>query len=650
MPSPTFVSIDLETRSLADLRATGVHRYAEDPSTQVICLTYAYENEPVKIWRCLSDPMPAELFHLMFSGAYFKAWNAQFERTIWNQVLTRQCGVAPLPTEKWVCSMAIGRAAGLPGSLEEAAIALGLQEQKDKEGSRLMLQMTKPRSLDPLTWWEDEDRLKRLEAYCAQDVVVEREIWKRLPPAMNRRERQIWLADQAINDRGVKLDIPLILAASKIAVAEQSRLSRAIKRVTGGAVSSITRVADLKTWLMARIGVDVESVDKASIEALLADDTLATDVRDALLIRQEAAKSSVKKLEAMLKAVGSLNRVRGLLQYFGAATGRWAGRLVQPQNFPRGAVKVTAPVIDALLTGNPMVVAQIGSPLEVVSSALRGMLVAAPGKTFYVADYGQIEARVVAWLAGQKDLLQLFADGGLVYEEMAAVIYGIPVDQVTKDQRQVGKMAILACGFQMGAKRFAEQAGVELSLAEMTVAAYRAKNYRIRELWWALQDTALTVVTKGLTSRLEVPGTGGKLAFRTAGKWLAMDLPSGRSLWYYDPKIEMRSVPWSKDLVPSVQVMAMNSYTRKWEPAQMYGGLWCENATQAVARDLMADAILRLEAKGFPVVLTVHDEIIAEAYPTESVETFVNLLSEVPSWAEGCPVKAEGWSGSRYRK
>ena len=650
MPSPTFCSIDLETRSLADLRATGVHRYAEDPSTEVLCVAYAYENEPVKIWRSLTDPMPQDLVDLVISDIYFKAWNAQFERTIWNRVLRRQHGLLPLPTEKWVCSMAIGRAAGLPGSLEDAAIALGLQEQKDKEGSRLMLQMTKPRSLDPLTWWEDEDRLKRLEAYCAQDVVVEREIFKRLPPAMDRRERKIWVVDQAINDRGVKLDIPLIHSASKIAVAEQSRLSRAIKRVTGGVVSSITRVADLKTWLIARTGVDVESVDKAAIEALLADDNLAPDVRDALLIRQEAAKSSVKKLEAMLKAVGSLDRVRGLLQYFGAATGRWAGRLVQPQNFPRGSVKVTETVLDSIRTGDPLAVSRHGSALEVISSALRGMLIAGDRKVFYVADYAQIEARVVAWLAGQKDLLDLFAKGGKVYEEMAAVIFGIPVGEVTPEQRQLGKMAILGCGFQMGAKRFAEQASVDLSLAERTVAAYREKNYRIREFWWNLQDAAQVVVSRGLTSRLEVPGTGGKIAFRMAGKWLAMDLPSGRSLWYYDPKIVMRPVPWSKDPVPSVQVMAMNSYTRKWEPAQMYGGLWCENATQAVARDLMADAILRLEANNFPVVLTVHDEIIAEAYPTESVETFVNLLSEVPSWAEGCPVKAEGWSGTRYRK
>lgn len=650
MPSPRFLSIDLETRSLADLRATGVHRYAEDPSTEVLCVAYALNDGPVKVWRSLTDPVPQDLLDYAFSQTYFKAWNAQFERTIWNTVLRPRFGLPNLRPQRWVCSMAMGRAAGLPGSLEDAAIALGLQEQKDKEGSRLMLQMTKPRSLDPLTWWEDEDRLTRLEAYCAQDVVVEREIWNRLPPAMNRRERSIWLADQTINDRGVRLDLPLITACTEIARKEQRRLSRSLHRVTDGAVPSITRIEDLKAWLTPRVGREVPSLDKAMMDELLADDTLPMDARWAIQIRQEAAKSSVRKLEAMLKAVGRLDRVRGLLQYFGASTGRWAGRLVQPQNFPRGAVKVTAPVLDALMTGDPMVVARHGSPLEVVSSALRGTLIAAPGKVFYVADYAQIEARVVAWLAGQSDLLRLFATGGKVYEVMAAAIFRVPVDEVTPDQRQVGKMAVLGCGFQMGAKRFAEQAGISEELAAVAVESYRVQNHRIRQFWWSLQDTALEVVTKGLTSRLEVPGTGGKVAFRIHGQWLAMDLPSGRSLWYYGPRVTMRTVPWSEEPRPSVQVMAMNSYTRKWEASDMYGGLWCENATQAVARDLMADAILRLEAKAIPVLLTVHDEIIAEAPPTESVETFVNLLSEVPSWAEGCPVKAEGWSGTRYRK
>lgn len=646
---PRFLALDLETRSTVDLKRTGVYPYAAHPDTDVWCAAYAFDDGPVQVWF-RGEPLPDDLRAALEDPAvYVRAWNAQFERILMRDVLTPRHGWPAVPLERFVCTMVAGRAAGLPGSLEEAAIALQLAEQKDMAGSRLMMQMAKPRRVEDdgtLVWWDDPVKLERLARYCAQDVAVEREVFRRLPPSLDRRERTIWLADQRINDRGIRLDRPLIEAMIRRVAKETAKLDREMSGLTSGAATT-TGVAKIKAWVTMRTGEDPGSLDKDAIDAILERDDLPDDVRRVLEIRRVAAKASNAKLKAMLRAIGDDDVVRGLLQYYGAGTGRWAGRLVQPQNFPRGEVKITPETIDALKRGRALTT----DPLETVSSALRGCLIADPGTSLFVADFAQIEARVVAWLAGQGDLLALFASGGAVYEEMAATIFNVPVAEVTKDQRQLGKMAVLGCGFQMGAARFAEQAGVELELAKTAVDAYRAKNFRIRALWWNAQDTAVRVVERGSKAPVPIPGTDGKLTFRIHGEWLAMGLPSGRSLWYYGPRIVMRPVPWDKTTeYPAVMIETVNGLTRKWETQTMYGGLWVENATQAVARDLMADAILRLEAAGYDVRLTVHDEVIATASPSRSVEEFVNVMSAVPSWAAGCPVAAEGWAGDRYRK
>lgn len=649
MSFPLFVSVDFETRSTTDLRKSGVYRYAEDPHTDVWCMAYRISDGPVKVWT-MGQPFPSELRSSLDNGAYLRAWNAQFERVIWQRIMTPRHGWPEMPNDRFVCVMVLGKAAGLPGSLAQAAQAMKLTEGKDMAGNRLMLQMAKPRRVEDDTpvWWDDPTKLKRLYAYCAQDVVVESALFDLMPPAMNKRERAIYLLDQSVNDKGVALDTGLIHAAKKRASSESAKLSKEMKAVTGGAVAGVTKLPDLKAWLAVK-GVHVDSLDKAAIGELLSLDGLTPDVRRAVEIRGEAAKSSVQKLAAMLACVGKDGRARGLLQYYGAGTGRWAGRLIQPQNFPRGAVKITPDIIEAIRTGGDLG----DSPLETLSSALRGTIIAPPNTSMYAADYAQIEARVVAWLAGQDDLLTLFASGGLVYETMAATIFRKPVGEVTPEERQVGKMAILGCGFQMGARRFAEQAGVDEELAKVAVTAYRERNYRIKALWYRLQDTAISAVRLSSRQRVEVPGTGGKLAFRVDPRgWLAMDLPSGRSLWYRSPRLIERPVPWSDtETRPAVVIDTLNGYTRKWEAQTMYGGLWTENATQAVARDIMADALLRVAADGrFQPILTVHDEILAEGPTDGNSEDFVSLLAQTPRWAAGCPIAAEGWKGDRYRK
>lgn len=648
---PNFIAIDFETRSRVDLRTAGVYRYAEDNSTDVWCAAYTINGGPMRSW-VLGQAVPHDLAEAVRAGFYVRAWNAQFERLIWRDVWGPKHGI-PIPDDdRYVCSMVLASAAGLPASLEEAAIVLDLATKKDMEGRRLMLQMSQPRRIEEdgtVVWWTDRAKIKRLVEYCATDVVVESAIWPLLPPAMDRRERAIYLLDQRINDRGIRLDAALIAAGRELATTETARINREIARATDGKVSTVNKIMDLKQWVMAHLGRPIETLDKAAVEALCADDTVPEHVRHVLDLRAAGAKSSVKKLDAMRRVMCADGSARGLLRYYGAGTGRWAGRLIQPQNFPRGSITITEDVVAAIMARDVDAVEAHGPVMDVVSSALRGCLIADPGTALYVADFAQIEARVVAWLAGQSDLLALFASGGLVYEEMAAVIFGVPVDEVTKEQRQVGKAAVLGCGFQMGPKRFAESAGVDLDLAERAVAAYREQNFRIKQLWFATQDTAIAAVQRQSATPLAVKGTGKKLTFRLHGDWLAMGLPSGRSLWYHRPRLVERETPWGETR-PAVEVDVQNGQTRKWEAQMMYGGLWTENATQAVARDLMADALFRLETEGFAVRLTVHDEVIATSEPSRDVGGFVDVLSAVPEWAAGCPVMAEGWTGMRYRK
>lgn len=658
MRKPRFISLDFETRSTVDLRKTGVYTYAEDPTTDVWCAAYRVGDGPIRIWHH-GDPFPPDLDGALRDGAYLRAWNAQFERIIWREVMVRKHGWPALDNDRFVCSMVAAAAAGLPMNLEEAAIVLGLAEQKDMAGSRLMHQMAKPRKIEDdgtIVWWDDRERRERLAAYCAQDVKTEVAAWARLPPCMDKRERRLYLLDQRINDRGVRLDLPLIDSARVLARQATAGLNAELKTLTGGTVPAATKVEDLKTWVRAR-GVPTRVLDKARVAELLAGD-LPGDVRRALEIRAEAAKTSVRKYAKMAEVAGADGKARGLLQFYGAGTGRWAGRQIQPQNFPKGSVKITPAIVEAVRERD---LSGLGDhpPMEVLSSLLRGALIPSDGSAFYVADFNAIEARVVAWLAGETRLVNLFASGGKVYETMAARVFGGRVEDVTPEQRQVGKMVVLGCGFQMGPNKFAAQTGVEAALAESAVRAYREANPAIPQLWYGLDDAALACVRRQSTLPVRYRG----LSFRLVGDWLAMDLPSGRALWYHRPRIVERLCPWTQRVrdasgnfvelpayKPAVEIDTRNSVTRKWEAQQMYGGIWTENATQAVARDLMADALLRTEPAGYRTVLTVHDEVIAEHEPGRDIAEFVDLLSVVPTWAAGCPVKAEGWTGDRYRK
>lgn len=643
------ISIDFETRSTADLRKTGVYRYAQDKNTDVWCMAYALDDGEPKVW-VPSDPVDTELALYIETGGELRAWNAQFERTIWNEIMVKRYGWPATTIEQWVCTAAEARAMALPGSLDMAAQVLGVDQQKDKQGASLMLRMARPRALNqegkPI-WWDVPDRVARLIQYCAQDVRTEIAIAKAIR-RLGETERAVFELDQKINDRGVQLDVKLAKAAKHVAEKATLEANRAMYDLTHGKVAKVSNVGRLTAWLREQ-GLEVESLGKNSIKAL--QENAEGKLADVLTLRTEAGKSSVAKIESMLNCVCADGRVRGLLLYHGAATGRWAGRLVQPQNFPRGNIPDIEAYIPLVYAKDVEGVDALAPPLDVISSMLRSMLIAGPGKKLVAADFAAIEARVLAWLAGEQELLETFRVGGDVYKKMASRIYGVSTDAVTKDQRQVGKMAILGLGYGMGHVKFAEScktmAGVELAgeQSKTVVNLYRNSNKNIVAFWHGLNNAALNAVRE--------PGSVqefNRVKYTMRGGYLWCILPSKRPLAYARPKIIERETPWGST-TEAVSFEGMNSFTRKWERHDLYPGLCAENVVQAVARDIMADAMLRLEEHGYECVLSVHDELVAEV-PADfgSVAEFEALMSATPDWAAGCPVAAEGWSGPRYRK
>jgi DNA polymerase len=633
------VSIDFETRSAVDLRKTGVYKYAADQSTDIWCMAYkAPWSDDVLVWQP-GDAVDPYLEDWIRAGGLLSAWNANFERTIWNNIMVGRYQWPDTRINQWRCTMAQASAMGLPRALGQAAAVLGVEEQKDKTGAALMLRMARPRKVNAdgsYTWWDTKDKIEQLVAYCRQDVRTELSVAETLN-AMPDSERRLYQLDQRINDRGVKVDIDLIERVSKLANDASENIDAEMKRLTNGQVKAATNAMDLTAWLRG-YELNVNSVDKQTVTRMLAMDGLHPIIKQVLKLRQDGAKSSTAKYDAMVNAANADDRMRGLLMYHGAATGRWSGRLVQPQNFPRPQKKQDEldEIIAKLKADKD--VSEHGAGTVLASDLLRSMLIADDGHRLMFADYSAIEARVLAWVAGQNDLVETFRKGGDVYKEMASAIYNVDVESVTDGQRQVGKMAILGCGYGMGGKRFAEQCAtmgikVDEDEAKRIVSVYREKNNRIAQYWRDVENDFVDMVKEaGRVRSVELP------------------LPSGRSLTYHNPRIIQRETPWGA-MRDTAQVDTLNSVTRQWVSQIIWGGLLTENVVQATARDLMATAMMALELKGYNVILSVHDEIISEVPDGfGSLDEMIDIMTQVPAWAQGCPINAEGKEGKRYRK
>ena len=430
--------LDLETTSTADLRKTGAHAYAEHPDTQITVLCFAIDDGPVRLVTDQAQE-PLDFYDAVKAGAIVVAHNYLFEFNLYHQKLVPR-GWPTIPLAQWSCTMARSLVAGFPASLELAGKAAGIAIQKDPTARDLMLRFARPRSHDPLTWWHETDpvRFQALCDYCANDVRAERELDRRLPE-LSDRERAVFETDHAINQRGIAIDHELVHWLAGLATDARDKLTGEIVRLTNGQVRSLNQVAQLRWWLLTQ-GVTVPDLRRDTVRALLADPALTGPSRKALQARLDASRSSTAKLTAIASARSLDGRVRGTFQYYGAnRTGRWAGRRLQPQNLFRGSIKDVPAALRAIRAGAGPADLDLlfeDSALGVIASCLRSTIIAAPGRLLVVADFAQIEARVLAWLARQTDVLAVFRRGEDIYTATANAV-GSP-------NRQLGKVLVLA--------------------------------------------------------------------------------------------------------------------------------------------------------------------------------------------------------------
>ncbi len=642
-----ILHIDLETFSSADLARGGVKKYTEAEDFEILLLAFAIDEDPVSvidltkghtaelgvIRRALTNPDIIKVAH-----------NATFERTC------LQAHFGPyMPPEQWRDTMVMAAMNGLPMTLEAAGSALGLEAQKMKEGKALINYFCKPCKPTITNGGRTRnmpehapEKWATFKEYCGRDVEVERSIYKRLEKfPVPDWERQVEVLDAHINERGVLTDIELAEAAVAVD-AELSERNRAeMQQLTG--LDNPNSVTQLKGWLEA-VGIYVDSLNKATVAELLGKVTDRT-VRRVLQLRQLMGKTSVKKYQAIMDAACEDHRVRGLLQYYGAArTGRWAGRRVQLQNLAQNHLDDIDLVRELVRSRDVEMLELIyDSVPDVLSQLIRTALIAPPGHTFLVADYSAIEARVVAYLAGEQWRLDVFAGDGKIYEASYAKAFNVPVSSVKKGspERQKGKIMELALGYQGGVgalKAFgADKLGLSEDEMQQLVDQWRAASPTIPRFW----RDAETAAKRALSN----PGRAfaipcGVKYYRDADA-LRCKLPSGRMLSYWGARLEDGAIYF----------MGLNQTTRKWEKTQTWGGRLVENIVQAYARDCLAVALLRLDAAGYKVVFSVHDEIIAEEpIDGRSWQDMADIMGQPIDWAPGLLLRGDGYSTTFYMK
>jgi DNA polymerase len=666
------LTIDFETYSKVNLKKFGAWAYAEDRSTEVICMAVKIDHHPARIfafdyYRELVDrhlaligtdngvyPWMEEnhVRYLLRHADIIEAHNAGFERAIYTfQMLAEDWPEIPL--EKWRCSAAKAAAYALPRSLEGAGLALGLPITKDPEGRRVMLKLCKPRKPtknNASKRHENPEDYYKLLRYCMRDVEAEyclSEALRDLSPT----EQKLWFLDQEINQRGIQADVDAAECAILLMDDYKTELEAELSRITNGKAATAKQTAAMLEWVNAH-GAALPNLQAETVKAALAGKNgLPADTRRVLAIRRSLALSSTAKYQAIIDQANLDHRLRGLLIYHGASTGRWTGSGFQPHNLPRGAFKDTDGCVELIRELRCDDIELLYGDLSTaLSTCIRPMLCAAPGHDLICADFSSIEGRVLAWLADEKWVLDAYRAGKDMYVVNAARTLGIPEEAVTRELRQhYGKPGELACGYQGGANAVrAFGAGVGMTDEEIMakiVNPWRDARPNIVQFWRDMEHAVMRAIKTG-----EVVYYRDLLAWAEKGRWLYCRLPSGRVLSYFAPRIKKRLMPWGKEK-RQVSYYGVDTYTKKWCRQWTYGGKLTENIVQAVARDLMAGAMLRLEAAGYPVVLTVHDEIIAEVPEGfGGLGQFEAIMAGAPYWAEGLPIVAKGWRGKRYRK
>jgi len=647
--------IDFETYSEAPLtgvKTVGSWAYSMHPSTECLMMAWAFDNDDPQIWLP-GDPHPAWVKDLEAAGICgaevdfrITAWNDFFELSIFANVLNW-----PVGTPSMWCDTA-GRAAALalPRGLAECGEALGMNVDsvKDPEGKKLVSWFCSPyKSKGKLIRRMPADYPEKFEAlkkYCVQDVIALRAIHRKLRP-LSPIEQKLWELDRKMNLRGVAFDMQAVKDAIAIREKTREKLLKEVKHTTGGMLVNINSSDQLQALFAEQFGITLESTQKEYLKTVLDSTDMPEIARRVLEIRLSIAKASLAKYDKLLD-IAPLGEACGLLRYHGAATGRWSGNLFQPQNLPRPDFGDTDLCIEFFCKRDPEEIELLyGDPLDALSSCIRGMIKAREGHRLIVGDFSQIESRVLAWLAGDTEKLKAYEGGDDIYKRNAAAAFKVPYSTITKYQRTIGKVIELACGYQgsVGAfHQFAAIYGLTIgdSEAKALIQAWRAGNPRVVSYWYAINAAAIAAVDN--------PGeeySHRNVAFKVQGGFLFCRLPSGGLLAYHRPHLK------SGLYGAQVGFWGVNPITKKYGEQETYGGKLVGNITQAVARGLMADRMLALDAAGYPLLLTVHDEIIAEApYGFGSLDDFNKIMQGVPAWAIGIPLAVEGFESERYKK
>lgn len=645
------LSIDLETYSDVDLGNCGVYRYVEG-DFHILLFAYAFDDEDVKIVDlACGEELPKEVVDAIFDEKIIKAaWNASFERTC----LSRYFGTRLSPNS-WQCSMVWAASLSLPLALKNAAIVLKTGEQKDKAGEALIRYFSIPckptktnggrtRNLPE----HDMDGWRRFKDYCLQDVRTERDIRQKLEYfPLPEAEWNYYHMDQRINDRGVLIDRQLVEQAITCDLMLTEEMTRKAYELTG--LENPNSVSQLKAWLEER-GIPVESLGKKDVAALITDlDKHSTDQEalDMMKLRLQMAKSSVKKYQAADRCICEDGRAHGLFQFAGAnRTARWAGRLLQLQNLPQNHISSLDEARELLKLGAfDMLEIIYGNTPDILSQLIRTMLIPKPGCIFIVCDFSAIEARVLAWLAGEQWRIDAFNRGDDIYCASASQMFGVPVVKhgINGELRQKGKVAELACGYGGAAGALISMGALDMGLTEEELPGliddWRNSNPHIVQFWWDVEKAAMETI-KDHQDRMV-----GRIGFQFSANTLWLVLPSGRRLAYINPQLEPNR--FGRMAITFEGTNAAN----KWVRGETYSGRMVENCTQATARDLLAEAMWRMERQGLNIVAHVHDEVILEVPEgTVAVDDVSRIMNQNPEWAEGLPLSSSGYWGRYYFK
>ena len=633
-------SIDFETRSFIDLKDRGLDVYANDHSTEVICIAFANTIDYVHVCEP-NSPVVGHLLAHVQSGGKIQAWNALFEYAIWNCVCVPKYGWPPLKLDQCIDTMAIAAANNIPQSLDDAGSVMSSEYQKNSIGKKLIQKLCKPHNG---VFNKDPDLVKQLFEYCKQDVLTEMSIGRTLRP-LDALEQQIWGLTNRINTIGVPVTIVEVQNAVKAVKFAQNTLDQELLALTGCKPSERQK---LLNWLNSQ-GANLQNLTAETVTSTLKKTGLHPNVKRALELRQEGSQTSVAKYAKILE-IQRNGRIRNTLVYHGASTGRWASRGgLNLQNIARPTLKDTE-IADAI----PRVFGTGFGTMQELSSLVRSAIKAPDGKTFIDVDFSSIENRVGVYVANQKDKVEMFRQGLDEYMMFASTsLYHIPYENVTKEQRQIAKSAVLGCMFGQGAKGLVEYAkgmGVEFSLAQSQHAVdnYRAAYPKVKELWYACENAAISAVQDMGTPF----SANNRVNLKADNKALWMKLLGGRLICWQRPMLEEVMTPWGKKKL-AVTVLSQNTYTRKWGRNPLIGSSIFQSFVQGSARDFLANSMISLDKEGYELVNCIHDEVLLlvdEERGDVALEDVVRIMTTPPSWASDFPLAAEGWVGTRYRK